>query len=368
MLIFSKRDPLEQIIRISREQTAYFCFILIYILIFVYWLLRGSKGVGLILDIHIVMPICAVIFCYAPRSYCRTIVYLFIALATLNSAVGIFESATHTRLFNFDPDWEVLNQDYVRASAFLGHPLTNAAFTAVSLFVLLGVRLPTYLKSIIFLILLLSLVAFGGRSALGFSLLGLVVLGIREARRYTKSHRLTVMRFIVLISSLLIIPLLFLSLFYGILHSGMGERLLAYSSLNDESAEVRLWSLHVFDYMSPTDIVMGVNNDEISSIATHVGVAAPTTDIENPWILMLLFLGALLFPVWLAGLSCCLWRLMAGAPLPLKFAIIEYFCIASTSNSFGRKDAIYMLLAGIVVCAKRMDDVERPTKKLRTGI
>jgi hypothetical protein len=135
---------------------------------------------------------------------------------------------------------------------------------------------------------------------------------------------------------------------------------MAYSSLNDESAEVRLWSLRVFNYMSPADILFGVDGDQIETITSYAGVSAPSTDIENPWILMLLFLGAILFPIWLMALIACVWRLMSGASPAIKIAIIVYFLIASMSNSFGRKDPMYAILAGIVVCVKRYEAIEGP--------
>jgi len=360
ILIFSYRNPLDQIIRIARQHTAFFSLFAIYVLVMAYWILRGPKGVGLILDVHIVMPICAIVFSYAPKSYCRAIVYAFVSLAALNSVIGIVESTTHGRLFPFDPDWEVLHQDYFRASAFLGHPLTNAAFTTVSIFVLLSLRISNLLKGSLFLVMLLSLVAFGGRSALGFSIMGLIILGAIEIRRYFMTHTLNVLRLLVILLALMLIPIACISLLYAVLHSGMGERLLAYSSLNDESAEVRLWSLRVFNFMSPADILLGVDGDQITTITSYAGVSAPTTDIENPWILMLLFLGAVLFPVWLMGLGACVWRLMAGAAPALKIAVIIYFLIASMSNSFGRKDPMYAILAGIIVCTKRLNEVEEP--------
>jgi hypothetical protein len=362
ILLCSRRSPVEQLVRVARQQTAFFTFFAIYIVIMVYWALRGPKGIGMIPDIHIVMPITAIVFSYAPRSYARFIAYTFAAFAVLNSAVGLCEAATHLRIFPFDPDWEVLKQDYFRASAFLGHPLTNAGFTSMALFVVLGLRMPLWVKSAAFLIMLCSLVAFGGRSALIFTVIFLMILGIISVRTYFRGNNLTVLQIIFAVTAVICVPLFCLSLLYVVLHSEIGARLMAYSSGDDDSAGVRFLAFQALDYMTPTDILFGMDGDQITQISLRVGVMDPTSDIENAWILMFMFLGIFMFPLWLGGLAACLSRLMTGASPALKIAVVDYFFLASTSNSFGRKDPIYAILAGIIVCAKhleRLDDSER---------
>jgi hypothetical protein len=253
----------------------------------------------------------------------------------------------------------VLKQDYFRASAFMGHPLTNVSFTVMSLFVLLGVRMPTALKAVILLVMLSSLVAFGGRSGLISCVIGLAMLGTTETVRYFATTRMTVLRLTLVLLAILIVPVVCIGLLYVTLHSGMGARLMAYSSLQDESASVRVLAFKVIDYMTPTDIIFGLDGQRIAELGYHAGVSDPTSDIENPWILLFMFFGAIMFTLWTAGWLGCMWRLMAGADLALKLAIIEYFVVSSTSNSFGRKDPVYMILAGIVVCAKRLDEIQK---------
>jgi hypothetical protein len=356
ILIFSEMNPLEHCIRIARQQTASFAFFTIYVLVIIGWIMHGPKGVGLILDVHIVAPIMAIVFSYAPKSFCRTIVYLFGAIAVLNSVVGLLEAAMHVRIFTFNSDWEVLKQDYFRASAFLGHPLANAVFTVVSLFVILSLRIPLALKSVIFLIMLSSLAAFGSRSALGLGIIGLVFLGMMKVKRHIADNSPTVLQLLLGAGAILVVPVACAALLYVLLHSSVGERLLAYSSLNDESADVRLVVFRVFDHMSFSDIVFGIDGDRILDIAKQAGLQNPNSDIESPWILMFMFLGAIMFALWFCGWAVFVWRLMTGAPLAVKIAVIEYFAIATTSNSFGRKDLVYATVAGIVVCVKRMQE------------
>ena len=359
VLIFGKRNPIDQIVHIARRQTAFFTLFAIYIVILIYWMLRGPKGIGLIIDIHILMPICAIVFCYAPLPWYRPIVYSFTGVAVLNALIGIGESITRLRIFPFDPDWEVLSQEYFRASALMGHPLNNAVLTAVSIFILLSLRMPTLLKSFLLVILLCALVAFGGRAALVVGVGGLIIYGMIETWRYFTAGGLTVQRMIAGSLALLLVPTLCLAMLYGAVHSDMGERLLAYSSLEDDSADVRVSSLSALEHLSPTDMIFGMDEEKISAVGEEIGVVAPTSDIENPWVLMFMSLGAIMFTIWLAGLGAFVWRLINGAPLALKIGIIAYFCIASTSNSFGRKEPMFVLLAGIAVCVKQLKELEQ---------
>jgi len=359
ILLGSRRNPLEQIIRMAREHTAFVSFLAIYLLIIIYWIMRGPKGIGMIIDTHIVLPIACIVFSYAPRHWYRPIVYAFTSFVVLNSAVGVFESLTQLRIFPFNPDWEVLKQDYFRASAFLGHPLTNALFTGSAMFVVLGVRMGPFLKISAFVIILASLVAFGGRAALGMSLVGLIILALIESRKYFAASQLTVMRVLTSLLALIMVPALCLGLLYGALHSDMGERLMAYDTLQDDSASVRLLSFGIFDYLTPADWIFGLDGGQILSLIERTGVESTTSDIENPWILMFLFLGAPLFVLWLCGGIAFTSRLMSGASPALKIALINYLAIATTSNSFGRKDPVFMVIAGIVVCAKKLKEQQK---------
>jgi len=352
VLICSRGNPFAHIVSIARQHSAFFSLLVIYILILIYWGLRGPKGIGFILDNHIGMPICAIVFSYAPRIWCRNILILFGVIAVIYSAIGIVESATHLRLLPFDPDWEVLKQDYFRASALMGHPLANAVFTAVSMFILMALRMPPALKAFIFTLMLVSLVGFGGRMALVGAVAGAIILGMIAIGKYFVGKSLTVTRMALAALAVLLVPALCTGLLYGVLHTDMGDRLMAYDSLQDDSAEVRVQSWQAIGQLSPAEMVFGVDSDRVAQIATNLGLVNPNSDIENPWILIFMMLGGIMFTLWGAGLAVFLGRLMMGASPALKIAIINYFVIASTSNSFGRKDSMFLLLPGLVVCAK----------------
>lgn len=353
VLLMQNHSPIGQLVRMARQQTAYLSLFFLYLILIAYWIFRGPKGVGVMLDQHLVMPMAVLVLCYAPRLWLGRILYGFVFFATLNSLIGLGEAATHSRILPYDSSWEVTKQSYFRASALMGHPLANAAFTSCGLFVVLAIRLPILFKIFLVTAMLASLIGFGGRSSLGLCVIGLACLGIVAVYQKMRRGSLSVLQLISLILACLLVPLLCGGLLYGVLHSSVGERLMAYSSLQDESAEVRLRSWQVFDYTTTPELIFGIDGDRVLQIGDHLGLINPTSDIENPWILIFLFLGGILFPLWLANLLWFMRSLLKGASPALVMAVLDYFLIASTSNSFARKDPVFIFLPALILVAKR---------------
>ncbi len=130
-LLWSRLNPIDKAFVIAKQHMAYASLLILYILLFIYMALRsGPAELAFIIDTHMTVPICAIVLCYTPLSYCRNAVYFFIAIALLNSAIGIAEAMGKFRIFTFDPGWGVLKEHYFRASALRGHPLNNTMFTA----------------------------------------------------------------------------------------------------------------------------------------------------------------------------------------------------------------------------------------------
>ncbi len=340
---------------IAAQQTASVVLLFLVILVTCYTTARGGpSGMTFMLDTHMTPPLCAIVLCYTPLSYCRRALYGFLLLAAINSAVGIAEGIGKFRIFTFDPDWGVLHELQFRASAFLGHPLNNAMFTSFAVFIALALRIPVALKAALAALLLASLVAFGGRGGLAFGVAGcLAYLLISVATAFYR-RRLTLPQVFLLLASLIVVPAALLGGIYLLLHTGMGDRIVAHAALDDESAQGRKIAFKALHYMTDEELIFGVPLARISDITYRIGLELPFKDIENPWILMLMFLGGLMFPFWFAATLAFIWRLMRRQPLALKLAVIAYFAVASTSNSFGRKDSNYLIMVSAVICASRV--------------
>jgi hypothetical protein len=352
VLLWEKGNPLAQINRMYREYRGYTLFLCLYLFLFVWQIVKSTTGMGVLIDTHIPVAVCAVVLSYAPRTACRWAVNGFVFITALNSLIGIAESLGRFRIFTFDPTWTVLHEDIFRASALFGHPLTNAMVTDVAIFIAMGMRYGRITKALLMAIFLASLVAFGGRGGIALCILGLIPLAFTAIAQSAR-RGLSMQELFVVIAAVLVVPLCIAGGLFVVLNSDMGERLMAMRSMQDESAEARLLAFKVFGYMTTEELVLGTTQLRIVEIAYRMGLSLPLSDIENPWILMLMSLGIVVFAVWLPATVAFAMRLMRGQPLALKIAVAAYYIVASTSNSFGRKDSTYVLMVGMVVCAGR---------------
>jgi len=97
----------------------------------------------------------------------RRLAWLVHALFLANTLLGLAEFGLGFRLTPLHVEGETLEEEW-RASAFIGHPLSNAMLTGSYMVLLLsgGARdLPTWLKPVLFLIAGAGMVVFGERAA-----------------------------------------------------------------------------------------------------------------------------------------------------------------------------------------------------------
>ncbi|MGA3091794.1 MAG: VpsF family polysaccharide biosynthesis protein [Terriglobales bacterium] len=362
MLLIRSRHPLTTIGRLHKPEGIYTTFLSIYVLIFSYMVARSSaKGLSFLIDTQICAVMAATVLCYTPVSYCRRALYIFIGFAVANSLIGICEGMTKWRLFEFDPTSSIAKEPNFRASALLGHPLSNAIFTSVMLFVTLGVRLSTFVKLVASTIFLISLVAFGGRTGLIVSCLGVGVLGLIHIKHARSTRSLTLLQMFLLLAGIIIVPALCLSGLYVLINSSMGERLLTDITFSDSSAASRALAWRVFNYIKPEELIFGMAPSRVIEIMDRMNLSMQLYQIENPWILMFMHLGLVAFPIWLAATFALMWRLMYRNPLAIKLAVVAYLVIASGSNSFGVKGSMYLLMVSAVICASRSVLTENPS-------
>lgn len=351
ILLFSHGQPLRQLVRTFTHYKVYTSMLGIYVILFFYWAMAHPVGVGMLIDTHMTVPISAIVLSYTPRSYCRRFATFFVFMTLLNAAIGMGESLTRTRIFTFDPDWVVLKETNFRASALEGHPLNNATFTCLGLLTCMAMNYNRAFKLIAAAVYMGGLVAFGGRAALLLSVVSMVPIAGNAIREQSKT--MTLAKMCIVIAAVIILPIIFVAGLVALLNSQMGERLMSFSSFNDNSAEARVLVVHVFDYMSTADVFFGIPGDRIEDICYQMGLTLPVSDVENPWLLMFMLLGAIMFCLWLPTTLVFAWTLMKDKPFALKVMVLAYYITVSTSNSFGRKDSLYTIMTAIVVCAAR---------------
>ena len=131
--------------------------------------------------------------------------------------------------------------------------------------------------------------------------------------------------------------------------TGLGERI--FKNLTwDNSANVRLRSWEVLDYVRDADQWFGVSIPRIDSIALRIGIDPRYEAIENFWLYLLLLLGVVGFAVFLLGLVCLLLHLWRVSAAPIRVALVVYLLLASGANTLASKGTSLLLLALVAQC------------------
>jgi hypothetical protein len=318
--------------------TSYFaCMVLLF-----FWssYRHGMSGTAFIIETLWTPAIAAFVLYLLNLRRHRQIVQIVVALLVCNAVVAIGESLTGKLLLP-----RTFAEEYFRASAFLGHPLSGAGIVVVLLPAITLMPWPWLVRLTSGILLALSLFAFGGRASL---LIGFVYYGAYALYRLFISVVRGRFSYLQLTGGSLAL-ILCLTLVAGVVAiTGIGERF--FQTLRwDDSAAVRGRVWEIFAFLSPTDLWTGIAPAEIDHISLRIGLDPRFEAIENFWLYLLMqfgILGYIPFILGLAFLVALLWR--AATPL-MRIAVFVFFMVASTSNSLSTKTMSLMLLTVVVL-------------------
>jgi hypothetical protein len=283
----------------------------------------------------------------------RTLGRILLALCILNVLVGIYESLTYTELFPLDivndPQQSTMTSVDVtefRGHGFFGHPLTAALMTAMAVVLLYATHMRVWAMAPLFALLMIGLLAFGGRAALGVTLLISGGTAVWLTIRSIFSRRIELDVGLALFCAALVIPLV---VGYIVSETTIGDRI--FNSLYfDDSAAVRSIQWRVFDYLTTEQWLFGVSAVDLQQLKYQIGLGGGFSDIENFWILMFLNLGAIGFIAFLAIFIAFLGHLISQSRQPAGWAlVITMILIDSTSNSLGVRSIDLVFLTGFAI-------------------
>jgi hypothetical protein len=265
-------------------------------------------------------------------------------LILLNAVLAIGEFSLSTRLWSVE--FPEFGSEF-RASALLGHPLSNALILAFLVPFFLEFKKLPYILTVF--IVFLGLLATGGRSATVIMLTVLVLTAI-----YRFMIRNEPMPFWTRTQEIIYIPLVILvivALGYIILETPIADRILN-NLVVDESARARLDVFHVLGNMSAAEWLFGAEQSLLDSLTNIIGI----TVIENfviGWIVQFGLIVAL--PVTISMLYFFATAFRHGN-WSVKMGILVFLLVSITNNSLSSKTvALYILmqLVAITLIEKR---------------
>jgi hypothetical protein len=284
---------------------------------------QGVGGVANMANTMFAAPFAVMIAFYLDEARRERLTTLIIGFVTINAAIAICERVAGVNLFVFPA---MGGAEYFRATALMGHPLENALITASMVFLVIAMPWSVWSKGFVLLICVAGILAFGARGALSSVLLvgvgTALLLGLRAL--LFKEMRLSTLVAVPWMSALVVAIGAVLT--FGTV---LGERIVGLAKL-DVSAQARLHAFKLFDYLSPNDILYGVDFAETNFLLKR----DPDVNIlENCWIALLLMLGAILFALFVVSLLVFFWSMIRARGAVAFFAVINFVLVASTNNS-----------------------------------
>jgi hypothetical protein len=282
----------------------------------------------------------------------RTLAWWIIGFCIVSIIISIGEGATQTHLIPLHigdtadkADLPSDAEDF-RGAGLFGHPLTAALTTSMAVFMLLRMRMNGLLKAALFTTLLIGLLSFGGRAALGTTLVMITIAAAVVLVRGIVNRNLSMGFVGAIAAALLILPPLMLML---ITSTDIGERIITHMYL-DDSAEVRSLQWLVLNHLNLHDVLFGVSPDRMGVLKYQIGLGNATTDIENFWLLMFLNLGSIGFVVFLIAFGLFLAHLGRTTAHPLGWMLMfAAILIDSSSNSLGRKSVDLLFMTACMI-------------------
>jgi hypothetical protein len=217
--------------------------------------------------------------------------------------------------------------------------LTAALTTSMAMFMLLRMRMNGLVKAGLFTALLVGLLSFGGRAAIGTTLIILGVVALVVLVRGVARRDLSLVSVGAIMAALVIVPLLMLVL---VTSTDIGARIPTHMYM-DDSADVRTMQWVALDHLN----LYGVPPDRLGVLKYQIGLGSDTTGIENFWLLMFVSLGFVVFVISLGMFIVHLGR-TAGHPLG-RMLMPGAILIDSISNSLGRKSVDLLFMAACMI-------------------
>ena len=298
----------------------------------------------------------------------RLLAKILLALVLLNVLFGLFESLTQNNVFPFvandDAEAQIQATTDFRANAFYPHPLTASLITGMAFF-LLYVMQPRFLVlAPSFVLILIGLLAFGGRTALfvtvGMS--GLAAFWVVMSGIIKRNLKLEVMGYILV--AVVVLPIVAAII---ITQTTIADRIVD-TLYFDDSAEVRVFQWTVLNYLSLKNWLFGIPLQDLMALKYQIGLNS-VEDIENFWLLLFLNLGAVGFVAFLFVFFTFLVHIARYAGgMYAWMLMLSALIIDSGSNSLGQKSNDLVIEVAFLIAMSGYRNYARQTVRRVAGM
>lgn len=341
-------DPVSRSIHLASARPATLLMLVVTIAVIIVTILRGGAGIGGMVDTYVASCLLVFLLADADDETMATLTTMLHVVMTLNALLALAEFVTQIRLFPYRFDGAIFETD-TRSSALHGHPLANAMVTACYLMALLnGARpLSPALRGTLIALQSAALVVFGGRTALLVSLVLGLCYGIAVLFASLRGGRISLVGAAIacLLAALLPVAI------GGLAELGFFDDLATRFVSDGGSANARKEMLDLLGMFSLGDLVFGPDNELVDTLRRVNGLE---WGIENPFIRMILYQGAIVTALVTVAFSLFMYELArlgraGGVWLPM----IVWIILLNGSESIATKTTLPAKFAVIVLCLYR---------------
>lgn len=309
----------------------------------------GASGLAYLLDAVICAPLVALCVHRLEIASLRRLYIWALALLLINAVIAVAEYMLRTPLIGYlqSISWEF------RASALLGHPLTNGLMTATAVPFVMASSLSRTQKGGAIALMLLALLAFGARSATIGAIFAMALMYLGQNVREVREGRFSPDNFLVTNAVVILVSIAIALIVLG---TNIADRLLS-NALFDENARVRVESLRLISLLQPQELWFGLGSDRLLAIL-EADRTIPI--IENFWIVYLLQFGLIGAVPLSAALIYFVVRIAPKGPVGLV-GMVVFLAVASTNNSLSTKTGALVFYAALSAGFACLTRHARPT-------
>jgi hypothetical protein len=305
-----------------------------------------------IIDSFLLPPMICLVIWQLNVSQRRALALAFHAGILLNVTLGYYEYFSGHRLIPLTVG-NILVLGEWRSAALLGHPLTASGLIAayVMALILRPSILPTMIRVPVIGLCFVSLMVFGGRTALMTSLAVIgIIFGLKTARFAfgTRTSLPSIIVAMCLVSAIVGIAVIAFD-------SGIFNKMILRFSSDKGSTLARLATLQLLHSLDWTELVLGADPNRITALQSQLGL---NYGIENFWISCITQFGLVHTALMTIGLLCFFVDVTRRSDGGVWAIYALMLMIAASSVSFSTKN---IQLAQFVVLITLLLPKERQT-------
>lgn len=333
--------------RYVRSAAGNIIFMIMIVFCIVHMLLSvGKSGAAVYIDSFLCAGLVAMLIEHASIRQRRILAWVYLGVTSANVLVGVMETLTQSHLIPYASadlaKFEGQESEF-RGVALHDHPLSAALVTMLGVFLLLQMRPRALVLIPLFLLHLLGLVAFGGRTALGVTAITLSMLGAAYLVRESATRQLGAK---AAASALLAATLLPILGWYVLTQTPIGVRING-RLFFDESAAARNQQWAVLNMLPFEYLLMGTPLDASMDYSFQLGMV----DFENFWLASFIALGIIGSTYFLLGFIPFMIHLWRIAPFFGRVMLVTSVLVASTSSSLARKSSLLVTMTGMILAS-----------------